>query len=390
MNRNSGLTQFEPATSLGDVYKTLSPEPLLTPSEIRAFYRGGINQVRGGDKVGSMALDLEYSWGANFYKAFLMGHPGVGKSTELTRLVERMSDRFRSIRFRVTEDLNPGSFKPFDVLLLMMVKIVEETAKPVNGGGAGKTPSEGLLQEIHDWFATEETSHTTSEKTGVEASVGIGPAAASFWQKALGLFANIKGEIKYSADRSQKIVEYRLQRVSSLLDLVNKLLNECNDRLREAAGREWLFIGEEFDKPGIPVNLIEDFFLNYANIFKEIQVHSIFTIPIGLVYSERANQLPCPAERTYIVPDTPVFDRDHKDSRGGRAALQEILAARISPKLFGPSQMKRLIVAWGGNLRDLFTIVSQAAKSAILRGSPNGKIGRPDVDGAIAELLTVI
>ena len=103
-----------------------------------------------------------------------------------------------------------------------------------------------------------------------------------------------------------------------------------------------MFIGEEFDKPGIDISLVEDFFLKYANIFKDIQVHAIFTIPIGLVYSERATQLPCAPERIHIVPDTPVFDRDHKVCKEGRAALQEILVARVSPKLFGPNQMKKL------------------------------------------------
>jgi hypothetical protein len=318
MDLNSGLILLEPATSLADVYKTMSTEPLLTPPEIQAFYRDGINKVRGEDKVADMALGLDRSQGGLFYKAVLAGHPGVGKSTEMTRLVNQVDARYRSIRFQVTKDLDQSSFKPFDVLLLMMTRIVEETAKPMSEGGAGKTPSESLLQDIHDWFAKEETTLTTSVKTGVEGSAGIGPPASSLWHKVVGLFANIKGEIKYAADRSTKVVEYRLQRVSSLLDLVNKLLNECNDRLREATGREWMFIGEDFEKPGIPINLVEDFCLNYSNIFKNLKSHAIFTIPISLVYSERATQLPCPSERIPIIPDTPVFGRDHKELQGSR------------------------------------------------------------------------
>ena len=146
MARTSALRLFEPATSLEDVYKTLSPEPLLTDQEIQAFYRFSLNEVRGGDKVASMALGLERSWGADFYKAFLVGHPGVGKSTELTRLIERLDGRFRAIRFQVTKDLDPGNFKPFDSLLLMMIRSVEVTARPVADGGAGSAPSEDLLQ----------------------------------------------------------------------------------------------------------------------------------------------------------------------------------------------------------------------------------------------------
>src|SRR5262249_42768331 len=90
----------------------------------------------------------------------------------------------------------------------------------------------------------------------------------------------------------------------------------------------------------------------------------------------------------HIVPDTQVFDRDHEAFRAGRAALQEVLEARVSSKLFGPGQMKRLIVASGGNLRDLFTMISQAADSALLRPASKGRIGKVDVDGAISELRT--
>ena len=281
MNRKSGLIQLEPATRLDDVYKTVSPEPLMTPPEIAAFYRGRLNEVRGGDQVGDLAMGLDDSWGAGFYKGFLMGHPGVGKSTELTRLVERVSSRFRAIRFQVTKELDPGSFKPFDVLLLMMIRVVEETGKPVSDGGAGRAPSDALLREVQTWFAKEEATVTESRNTEIKADAGIGPPGDSIWHKVLGLFANLKGEFKYAADRSTKKVEYRLERLSALIELVNTLLNECNRLLRDATGCEWLFIGEEFDRPSIRPGLVEDYFLNYSNIITEIQTHAIFTIPIA-------------------------------------------------------------------------------------------------------------
>jgi len=81
---------LHPATSLDDVYKTLFPEPLLTPDQVRAFYSDRLNAVRGDDKVARLALALNRAFGGNYYKAFLMGHPGVGKSTELTRLIQRI------------------------------------------------------------------------------------------------------------------------------------------------------------------------------------------------------------------------------------------------------------------------------------------------------------
>jgi hypothetical protein len=56
----------------------------------------------------------------------------------------------------------------------------------------------------------------------------------------------------------------------------------------------------------------------------------------------------------------------------------------MSLDLFEPEQMTRLIIASGGNLRDLFTLVNYAADTATLRSSD--KIGAGDATAAIVNL----
>lgn len=370
--------ELRAAATLDDVYQTLSPEPLLNENQLHAFYKEEINTVRGGDKVAHIALGLNRAYGGAFYKAFMMGHPGVGKSTELTRLSRQMEGKFHTIRFSAVSDLDAAGFKPFDVLLVMMTRVVEETKEVTK-----RQPSDRLLDDIQQWFATEKIVDTKKTETDVSASVGIGPKANSPWAIVLGLFAQVKGEIKYTADRKRELTEYRLRRLSSLIALVNRALDECNQILRKHDKREWLFIGEDFDKPGIPFEQTESLFLNYANIFKDLRTHLIFNIPISLVYSERGPYLPYSA---YCVPDTPVFHQDHTPHREGREALQAVLEARVTPDLFGESQMTKLIVASGGNLRDLFQMTAQAADNAILGG--RSKIGNTDAEAAINNLRT--
>ena len=379
---------LQPASRLDDVYKTISPEPLLDEQQFRAFYRPDVNMVRGGDKVARLKLALGRSYGGAYYKAFLMGHSGVGKSTELTRLAQQVSSKFSAIRFSATSELDAANFKPFDVILLMMAEVAERTAKPVLEGGAGREPSERRLQEIWAWFATERDTQSRASEIAGSIAAGAGIAGDSWWARFLGLSASLKGEMKYAADRKTEIVEYRLSRLSTLIGLVNALLDECNQLSREATGREWLFLGEDFDKPGIPVAQVEDLFLTYGNIFKELRTHLIFTIPVGLGYSEQAVQLPLPGDRIFAIPDTPVFASDHQPHEEGRAAVRRVLEARIVPELFEEAQMMRLIVASGGNLRDLFSLVTQAADNAYLRDSPNGKITAADVDAVISGLRT--
>jgi hypothetical protein len=148
--------------------------------------------------------------------------------------------------------------------------------------------------------------------------------------------------------------------------------------------REWLFIGEDFEKPGIPVLQTENLFLEYSNIFNELRTHLIFTLPITLGYGDRAALLPFARDRVFSIPDTPVFEVDHTPHDEGRAALSAVLEARMSKDLFEEGQMTRLITASGGNLRDLFSLVIYAGETAVISQPPRTKISSYDVDAAIA------
>jgi hypothetical protein len=375
------------AETLNDFYLRLGPEPLLTPEEFQAFYREELVGLRGADRVGLMALGLGRAFGGDCYKALLMGHSGVGKSTELTRLVTKVADKYRAIRFSVADELDPVSFQPFDVLLLMISEIAQRTAKPVEEGGAGEPPSDELLRQVWDWFAAEEQVTKRAAEITSEVAAGAGVAADSWWAKALGLFASLKGEMKYASVRETKTVNYRLSRLSVLIAAANKLLGQCNRLLRRKAQREWLFIGEDFDKAGVSPRQVEDLFVNYSNVLREVDAHLIFVIPIALGYSTRAGQLPVPSNQVINLPDTMVFKADHTPHQECLSALRSVLEARVNPACFAPGQMELLIVASGGNLRDLFSLASAAADYAILR-SETRQIQAEDAEKAITELRT--
>jgi len=362
--------QTIPATCLEDVYKTLQPDPLKTPEELKAFYQARINEVRGGDKTQRLRLGLNRAYQDGIpFKACVMGHRGVGKSTELSRLIEDIKDHFRAIRFSAMTALDPGSFRPLDVILLMMAEVAERTAHPIAQGGADRQPSEQRLREIWDWFATEKDIREQATNLSASLEAGAGVKEASLWSKVLGLFATLKGEIKFAATRKQEVVEYRISRLTDLIEIANRLLDECNRYLKESSGHEWLFIGEDFDRAGISKPRIEDLFITYANIFQDLRAHLIFTLPISLYYSSSAPRLPFPGNCSFVIPDTPMFHPDHTPNHSGREVIQLALQARMDLNLFEPEQITRLIVASGGNLRDLFALVNYAADSALLRNA---------------------
>jgi hypothetical protein len=375
------LQQTTRATSLEDIDYTLSQQPLIDPEDIKAFYRPELNETRGGDQVGHLRVGLTQAYKKHtFFKASVMGHPGVGKSTELSRLVGEIQEQFRPLRFSADKVLDPGSFRPLDVLLIMMIEVAQRTAEVV------QPPSSDRLQEIWSWFSveTETIKRATASTAQIEAGAGI--KADSMWGKVSGLFATLRGEIKFASTRETTITEYRLSRLDTLIDAANNLLDECNQLLRDADRQEWLFIGEDFDKPHVSREGVEELFIKYNTIFRRLRTHLIFSIPIELHYSDKSAELPFEENRSFLIPDTPVYHQDHTPNEKGRLAVKEVLAARMDLELFEPDQMMRLIVASGGNIRDLFVLVNFAATNALVRSSTSEKMHESDVTSAIYNL----
>ena len=377
----STIQKFTPAERLKDILKTISNEPLTNPREFTSFYRHELNDSRGNNQIAMIKLGLQDAHYPRFFKSFVLGHGGVGKSTELTGISDSAKERFNTIRFSVEKDLDPENFEPSDVLLLMVALVGEKCACSIEEGGTGRKPSEQLLRSFLDWFAIEKETVKKATLRGAKLAAGAGISEDSLWAKTLGLFANFKSEVKYNVTRETETITHRNSRFSDLIVLANSFFDECNTMLKEASDRQWLFIGEDFDKNSIKLSLTEKLFISYRTMWPSLRVHFIFTLPIQLAYHQAA-QLP-PIQR-FIIPDIPVYDQDHKVHREGRNAIQAVLTARVSPALFADGQMERLIVASGGNIRDLFTMVTYASNSARIHN--NEIIEKVDVDSSISEM----
>ena len=370
------MLSLEKAATLDTVYTTLVNEPLMSSAELAAFYVSDLNQIRGSDRVELLSLRLNRSFEKTPFKCLLMSHPGAGKSTEMTRLAERVENRFETIRISVLDELDPQRYQPFDILILITMKIAEATKERT-----GLTPPEKAQQQFLEWFAKETKQFRETTDIAGKAEAGAGLKGDSLWGALLGLFANLRGEIKYTTHRERKREDYRLSRLSQLIELANEVLAGCNRLLRETKGREWLLIGEDFEKEGVNPKTTESFFIDYRNVIQELNCHYIFTIPIALGYSSKAEFLPVkPVQMT----DIPVFDRHRNPYDPGRQALANVLKARMDEALFDDGQMERLVIASGGNLRDLFTMVTNAADDALIRGFQS--IGKREVDRAISDM----
>ena len=376
------LSLDRPATRLDELHLTMRPEPLVEPEEFQKFYRSEVNDVRGEDTVARLSLKLQQAYGTLSFMAFLMGHPGVGKSTEITRLLERVKDQHLGVRLSIGKELNPASFKVFDVLLLMLARLAEEAGRrqaiPIGG-----LFSEDLDSDIAQWVAPQQIKKSRTESAGIAAEAGAGVKEGSLWGQLLSIFASVKAEAKYAAERKTETIEYRLQRLPDLVKLCNRLIDACGQALRDKTGKEWILVVEDVEKTGSSPQQLQELFIQYGNVFQDLRVNLIFTIPVWLAYSSEAVRLPFDR---YMIHDTPVYDRNHEADGDGRKAVETVLKARVSPSLFAEWQLTRLIVASGGNLRDLFALVLDAGEGARARNPSATVIGPDDARVAINKM----
>ena len=197
----------------------------------------------------------------------------------------------------------------------------------------------------------------------------------------LDLTSIIKGEAKFSGSRTEDQVRERLQQISSLKDLCNSLFIESNCQLRQRYNKDWVFLIEDFDKNSVSELVLETLFIKYSNIWPDLQTHLICTVPLWLAFGERGAS---PPFKRHSLVDIPVFDRDHKPYSAGRKILPGILQKRVDESLFADGAEEHLIQAAGGNIRDMFAVVTAAATFAEL--DSERRIARPHADRAVNSL----
>lgn len=305
------------ANKLSAVRDVLLPRPLELEEQ---QFHISMDNVRGGLALSSLAEEVLSSYDSIWFKSFITGHSGVGKSTEIIRLIDAVSGSFLPLRFSVNSELDSGAFKPFDVLIIIVLVLVETAAKPQSEGGVDYKAPEALLRRFLRWFAEEKNLSEISATADLAFSLGDkGGQAAAFWDVFLSFLPGIKGELRYSSSRKALIVDYRLQRLSTLIQITNEIIEDIQAVTRDRQRKEWLLIGEDFDKAGIPHDLVEALFVANANLFQELKISFLFTLPIALAYSENLVRLPYRARPIY---DTPVYNEDHSPNIEGRQALK--------------------------------------------------------------------
>ena len=185
--------------------------------------------VRGGGSVERLKKLLQRQRPDQWLHAVFASHRGAGKSTELKRLADELSDRYVSIYFEASVEMDAVSFEMED-LLLVIARVVEEQMRQ-----RGMPLPKAELDKVERFFAevifddVYGKSYLAAIKTEAKAEGGI-----PFFAK---LFAAITSSMKRTSDHKETIKRQVKRFLGALMTHVNNLLSIANDKLREDGRR---------------------------------------------------------------------------------------------------------------------------------------------------------
>ena len=306
----------------------------------------------------------------------LMGHTGCGKSTELNKLAMRLrEDGYKVKIVKCVDDL--GNSPLYTDLLILMGEALIQIAEEI----ACSFESE-LGKQILEFWNTEIVKNMVErEDYTIDTSAGIELASPSIFEKIFKSFVSIKAGIKLqqadSKEYRQKI-ERRSEHWYNAIARISDLITEKLD------GRQPIIIFEDLDKlDRNSQDIVWDMFSLHAVNLCNFSFPVIYTFPISVSYSPRYGTL----TGYFIEKILPMIELKHSDGSScpeGFSVIKKIVEDRTNLSLIEDQALTIMIEKTGGSLRDLFTIIREAANRAGRRKA--GRIEMDDAESALTGL----
>ena len=303
----------------------------------------------------------------------LMGHTGCGKSTELNKLAMKLRDDGYKVKIvKCLDDL--GNSPLYTDLLILMGEALFQIAEEIDC-----TFESELGKQILEFWNTEIVKNTVErEEYAIDTASGIEMASPSIFEKIFKAFISIKAGIKLqqtdSKEYKQKI-ERRSEHWYNAIARISDLITEQLD------GRQPIIMFEDLDKlDRVNQNIVWDMFSIHADNLCNFSFPVVYTFPISMSYSPRYGTL----SGYYIEKILPMIELKHSNGSPcpeGFSVIKKIVEDRADLSLIEEQTLELMIEKTGGSLRDLFSVIREAAIRAGRR-----KSGRIDLEDANAAL----
>lgn len=314
-------------------------------------------EVRGGWDV-LRELGLKITRSNHPTCQLYTGHRGVGKSTELLRLKKHLEQQqYFVVYFAADEqDIEPQDTQYADILFACTRHLVE--AIKLNNHNP-------LLNWMKDrWESLKDLALTEVSFEGLSLEGQISQ------------FAKITTNFRATPDKRREMRQKINANTPSLVEALNDFIKEAKKSLLTNY-QGLVIIADNLDRivetkrEGEQSNY-DEIYLNRSEMLRGLECHVIYTVPISMVYSERATRLEDNYDKPDVLPMVMVRNLDGSSNPAGLDKFRELITKRIvliEPELatsvdtqvFDSAEtLERLCLISGGHVRNLMQLIQRA------------------------------
>ena len=364
------------------IYNAFDPKRPLEPDS--RFYVS-CHEVRGQENIiNELGRKIVLS-NEPTYQVYT-GHRGAGKSTELRRLRQYLEKHQRKvIYFEATDDIDEVDVQYTDILLSCTRHLLETLKAEADPG-----PLVNWLKSR--WQSLKELALTEVEFDKLQLDGQIAQ------------FAKLTATLRQVPSTRQKIREQVDIHSVSLIEALNDFIQEAQHNL---PAQELVIIADNLDRIGLVARdngktNYDEIFIDHGSQMCRLACNVIYTVPISLVYSNRASQVRDNYGDFHVLPMVMVQLPDGTVHPPGLDTMKELVQRRIEqftemalvPEVFESDQvLESLCLVSGGHMRELMQLVQtalnwtdalpirrQAMLRAVAKGRDNYRSAVDEVD----------
>ena len=336
-------------TNLYNAFDPFYPLPAGDPQYVDC------REVRGdGDIIEDLGRKIKLS--QRMTCQLYAGHRGAGKSTELLRLQEYLQTQGCFVVYFAAddEDINPEDTEYTDILLACTRHLLESlrnaNSKPLRDWMRDR------WEDVKDLALTEVSFETLSLESQIAQ------------------FAKLTANVRTVPSLRQEIRDKINPHTTTLIDALNEFIVDAKKKLPDKSSQLAVIADNldrivPFSQDGKRSNL-DEIFLDRTEQLKALDCHVIYTIPISMVYSNRATELINNYNDPQVLPMIMVQNPDGSTNEAGLAKIKELIEKRV--KQVNPNQcletgvfesretLERLCLMSGGHVRNLLLMMQEA------------------------------
>ena len=283
------------------------------------------------------------------------GHRGAGKSTELLRLQQYLDEEgFFVVYFAADEeDIDPEDVQYTDILLACTRNILAAFKDIANSQPVLNWLKE-RWEDIKDLLQTK----TLIEELSIEAQISQ--------------FAKITTKMRSEPGERRKIRDLINPHTTTLTKALNEFIQDAKKNLPN----ELVLIADNLDRI-VPVTKADnrsnhdEIFIDRNEQLKDLDCHLVYTIPISLLYSDRASSLTDIYGTPQVLPMIMVQTSENEPYQKGINKVIELLQKRLNTVdanksivdfFESRSSLEMLCLMSGGHARNLLLLMKEALK----------------------------